>query len=241
MLLMLLTTDVDNTIRSALATGTWVLGLGIAALLAMALLGEALRSLGRAPTLVRAMDLSTPLGLRRVAATIVTTVVTAAGSAAPALAATPPTTTSTISIRSWLNGEAAGDLGREHDVAGLPVADPTEQAYSDIPSSTMPKPPNVEPGGTSGSISRSGLTYAPRTGPSSPPAAPTEPVASGAIYVVVPDDSLWRIASRLLGGDPSNRQTDAAWRRIYAANATAIGSDPGLIHPGLNLTLPPLD
>ena len=239
---MLLTTDVDNTIRSALATGTWVLGFGITVLPAMALLGELLRSLGRAPTLVRAVDLSTPLGLRRVAATIVATVATVTGSIAPALAATPPTTTSTISIRSWLNGEAAGDLGRGHDVAGLPVADPTEQAYSDIPSPTAPKPANVDAGGTGRSLPKSGLTYTPHTGPASAaPKASTEPAASGETYVVVPGDSLWRIASRLLGSDPSNRQTDAAWRRIYAANETAIGSDPGLIHPGLNLTLPPLD
>lgn len=238
---MLLNTDADNTIRAALTTATWVLGSGIAVLLAMALLGEVLRSLGRAPALVRAVDLSTPLGLRRVATTIVAAVATVAGSVAPALAAAPPATTSTISIRSWLNGEAAGELGGEHAVAGLPVAGPTEPTPSDIPSSTIPNSANVDPGGRRGSLPTSGLTYAPRTGSSSSPEAPAGLAASGATYVVVPGDSLWRIASRLLGSGPSNRQIDAAWRRIYAANATAIGSDPGLIHPGLNLTLPPLE
>jgi nucleoid-associated protein YgaU len=54
-------------------------------------------------------------------------------------------------------------------------------------------------------------------------------------------ECLWSIAARQLGPQATNRTTDAAWRRIYAANRTAVGPDPNLIRPGLVLALPPLD
>lgn len=244
MLLMLLNTDADNTIRAALTTATWVLGIGIAVLLAMALLGEIFRVAGRAPGLVRAVDHATPLGLRRVAAALVAVMATVAGSIAPALAAQPAATTGTISVRAWLNGEPDPQLAGEHDVPGLPVADPGDPSPADVPDNT-------------GSHSRSGLTYTPRTGPASGPGSPiagssgagspgagssgVEAATSPGAYLVTPGDSLWRIASRLLGSDAKNLQIDATWRRIYASNMKAIGSNPGLIHPGLELTLPPPD
>lgn len=230
---MLLNTDIDNTVRAMMTTATWILGVGIAVLLAIALLGEILRAVGRAPGLVRAVERSTPLGLRRVAAALVAVVVTMAGSIAPVLAAEPAATTSTISVRAWLNGEPdpqpGSEVGGEHTVPGLPVAGPSGRPSSDAPDDA-------------GSRSKSGLTYAPRTG-AAPGTGSTAPAnaPSATSYVVKPGDSLWRIASRLLGSNATNPQIDAAWRRIYKANATAIGSNPSLIHPGLELTLPPPD
>ncbi len=54
-------------------------------------------------------------------------------------------------------------------------------------------------------------------------------------YVVRAGDTLTAIAARLgirsLAGVPG-------WRRLYLANRTAIGADPGLIHPGLVLRWP---
>ena len=60
-------------------------------------------------------------------------------------------------------------------------------------------------------------------------------------YTVVPGDCLWSIAAGVLGRGATARAIDRGWRAIYAANRDAIGPDPNLIHPGLVLSLPPLD
>lgn len=50
-------------------------------------------------------------------------------------------------------------------------------------------------------------------------------------YVVKSGDSLSEIAQREMGdGD--------RWKELYEANKAAIGDDPDLIHPGLELTIP---
>lgn len=61
-------------------------------------------------------------------------------------------------------------------------------------------------------------------------AAPPPTEASGA-YTVQPGDSLYLIAARTLG--------DAGlWGRLYEANRDLIGPNPGLIRPGMVLTIP---
>jgi nucleoid-associated protein YgaU len=77
-------------------------------------------------------------------------------------------------------------------------------------------------------------------GAAPPPPHALAPPAPTTTYVVRPGDCLWRIAARALGPGTSNRAVDAGWRAIYAENRASIGDDPGLIHPGLVLTLPPL-
>lgn len=62
--------------------------------------------------------------------------------------------------------------------------------------------------------------------------------ASGA-YVVRRGDTLWDIAARHLGPHASAADIARAWPRWYAANRTAIGPNPALIHPGLVLSVPP--
>lgn len=52
-------------------------------------------------------------------------------------------------------------------------------------------------------------------------------------------DSLWRIAERLLPPRSAPAQVDQAWRALYRANRAAIGPDPALIHPGVELRVPP--
>ena len=59
--------------------------------------------------------------------------------------------------------------------------------------------------------------------------------------MIVAGDCLWDIAARLVGPRASNAAIDRGWRAIYNANRAAIGDDPGLIHPGLVLTIPTLD
>src|SRR5687768_3848959 len=48
-------------------------------------------------------------------------------------------------------------------------------------------------------------------------------------------DSLWSIAASGLGPGAGVAEIDAAWRELYAANRDAIGGDPDLIRPGLDL------
>lgn len=57
--------------------------------------------------------------------------------------------------------------------------------------------------------------------------------------VVRTGDSLWAIARHHLGPRASDDDVATYCRRLYARNASAIGADPDLIHPGLRLHLPP--
>ncbi|MBE7187828.1 LysM peptidoglycan-binding domain-containing protein [Jatrophihabitans endophyticus] len=51
-------------------------------------------------------------------------------------------------------------------------------------------------------------------------------------------DSLWVIAARRLGADATPARTAAYWPRVYEANRSVIGPDPGLVTPGQVLDLP---
>ena len=57
-------------------------------------------------------------------------------------------------------------------------------------------------------------------------------------YVVRPGDTLWNIAARHLGPQATAAEIARAWPRWYAANHSAIGPNPQLIHPGLVLRAP---
>lgn len=52
-------------------------------------------------------------------------------------------------------------------------------------------------------------------------------------------DSLWDIAADHLGADATDWEIAASWPQWYAANRDRIGEDPGLIHPGTVLDIPP--
>lgn len=56
--------------------------------------------------------------------------------------------------------------------------------------------------------------------------------------VVHRGDSLWSIAARHLGHEPSDAEIAREWPRWYAANRAVIGSDPDLLHPGQVLAAP---
>ncbi|WP_058301135.1 LysM peptidoglycan-binding domain-containing protein [Gorillibacterium timonense] len=52
-----------------------------------------------------------------------------------------------------------------------------------------------------------------------------------ASYIVIPGDTLWKIAQRTLGnGD--------RWREVYAANELVIGKNPNKLYPGQKLVIP---
>jgi nucleoid-associated protein YgaU len=59
--------------------------------------------------------------------------------------------------------------------------------------------------------------------------------------VIQPGDSLRSIAAMHL---PPDQRTDemvtAYWPRVYDANRASLGGNPDLIHPGVELIIPPL-
>jgi nucleoid-associated protein YgaU len=60
--------------------------------------------------------------------------------------------------------------------------------------------------------------------------APTPPAATS--YTIAAGDTLPSIAQQVYGD--ANQ-----WRRIYDANKDTIGSNPNLIKPGMQLSIPP--
>lgn len=59
--------------------------------------------------------------------------------------------------------------------------------------------------------------------------------------VVRPGDSLWSISKEWLGPNATPRQIANEVERIYALNRHRIGSDPDLIFPGQELSVPPVE
>lgn len=67
---------------------------------------------------------------------------------------------------------------------------------------------------------------------------PTRQGAEPEQVVVRIGDSLWDIAADHLGPDATDWEIAASWPEWYAANRDRIGADPGLILPGMILTVP---
>ena len=69
-------------------------------------------------------------------------------------------------------------------------------------------------------------------------AAPSGGEAMPDTVTVTPGDSLWSLTATLLGPTASDAQVALAWPRLYATNASVVGADPSVIHPGTVLTVP---
>jgi len=68
--------------------------------------------------------------------------------------------------------------------------------------------------------------------------SPRPSSVSHSLVTVRRGDSLWSIARSHLGPDASDADVARAWPRWYAANREAIGVDPDLLVPGLQLVPP---
>jgi nucleoid-associated protein YgaU len=239
----MLLNDGDQAMQRLTVDAATIVLLVGAALFALALVAEVLRRAASWRPIVRALDVVTPVGLRRIAAVVVACASVAA--AAPNAGATEtetdtsPATTTTIDvsprIRSWLRGET---------ITTVPTASPTTSTPATT-TTTSTTPATV----TTVSLAPSSTTTTapPRVVvlPTPPTSATTRPTpspnpAAASTYTVRPGDCLWSIAARRLAQPVSNHAIDRAWRRIYAANRTRIGPNPGVIRPGVVLALPPL-
>lgn len=119
-------------------------------------------------------------------------------------------------------------------------ANTTQGPTSDYPLVIpLPGPPGQSIKGPPGAPGPPGPVFSPVPAP--PPVQTPAPQPVGTpetppppppnTYTVVPGDSLWKIAQQFYGNG-------ALWPQIYGANHDAVGPNPNLIHPGLQLTIP---
>jgi nucleoid-associated protein YgaU len=220
-----------NELVALLSWGTAAAAIALVVLLAIALVAELLRRRRRATRLVATLDRAVPIAVRTAVVSILT-IATALIGAQPA--------GSTDSVRGWLDGSTTTST----TVAPVPPSTTAPRPMASTTTTTLAgpsvlAPPLVlDPPVTPQDLEPPAPPRAPAPTPSAAPAP--APVGANTTYVVVPGDCLWSIAAHRLGPGADARSVDAGWRAIYAANRVDIGDDPNLIHPGLTLTLPPL-
>lgn len=112
-----------------------------------------------------------------------------------------------------------------HAGAGDPAPVPDDLVLVDI-GSVPPTTGDISPAGTTLRLSDVGEVAGP---------APLDS------WTVQRGDHLWHIARETVadrGGDGSEAEVAAYWRRLLAANRDVVGADPDLIHPGQVVRLP---
>jgi nucleoid-associated protein YgaU len=224
-----------NELVALLSWGTAVAAVALAGLLAIAFVAELLRRRRRATRLVATLDRAVPIAVRAAVVSVVS-LVTALVGARPA--------GGTDSVRGWLDGSPTTTIAT---AAPAPSTSTRAPSSSSTTTTTLARPtalappvvlePPVTPADLDPPVT---APPAPSPVPATTPAPAPAPSRAGTRYVVVAGDCLWAIAERRLAPGADARSIDAGWRAIYATNRVAIGDDPNLIHPGLTLTLPPL-
>ncbi|WP_425956364.1 LysM peptidoglycan-binding domain-containing protein [Xylanimonas sp. McL0601] len=154
---------------------------------------------------------------------------------ATAFAATPVTGPAAATVVADAGSAADGldaSIPGGVDLAWQPTAVVREASPSPASAAVAPSPPaTADPS------------------PSPPPVAPPPPLPSApraasaaapgeGTVVVLRGDTLWGIAARSLGGEPTDAQILEATVRWYDANRGVIGADPDLVLPGQILVRP---
>jgi LysM repeat protein len=248
----------ELALRSAAEIGAWSVAVAGAALLTLALAAELVRRVRSGSVLVALADRLLPTPWRRTAAAVVTIL-----SAALALAVPSGARADEHHTRSWLvdGATTSTTTGAPATSTSTSTRSPTTTTTTSTTTPVELVPPTVVRNAPATPTQpvvppRPAPVLGPLVAPPAPVATPRPVsgpprVAAGVpprvaataapSYTVVPGDCLWSIAARILGGRATGSAVDRGWRAIYAANREAIGSDPNLIHPGLVLSLPPLD
>lgn len=146
----------------------------------------------------------------------------------------------------WTDGGTGGP--QQARLPRLPTAvPPIPTTLPRLPTGSAPPAATVQPDYVQTASGRSISVPPPGSGqpgsgqPADPETrSPTERPTRDSAVVVVPGDTLWDIAARELGGEPSNREIAERWPRWYASNRAEIGPDPDVILPGQRLS-PPAD
>ena len=240
--------NLELTLRDIIGLVANAAALTGGALLALALCAEWVRRHHSGSNFVRCVDRVIPATVHRIAVGILTLLATVASVVTPSVASAD------TSLRGWLESPSVPTTvvtpaPAPNSTSPLPasIAPPTPSAAPVLHPHTSAAPPPSSPDPTRSPSTRALTPVAPaKPTPTAPtpapaPADPHHAVDSSVQYVVVAGDCLWDIAARLIGSGASNAAIDRGWRAIYATNRAAIGDDPGLIHPGLVLTIPALD
>ena len=234
--------NLELTLRDIIGLVANAAALTGGALLALALCAEWVRRHHSGSNFVRCVDRVIPATVHRIAVGILTLLATVASVVTPSVASAD------TSLRGWLESPSVpttvvtpAPVPNPTSPLPAPIAPPTPSAAPVLHPHTSAAPPPSSPGPTRSPSTRALTPVAPAKPTPTAPADPQHAVDSSVQYVVVAGDCLWDIAARLIGSGASNAAIDRGWRAIYAANRAAIGADPGLIHPGLVLTIPALD
>ncbi|HEX4655270.1 MAG TPA: LysM domain-containing protein [Mycobacteriales bacterium] len=73
--------------------------------------------------------------------------------------------------------------------------------------------------------------------PTSTPAAAGSATCAGSVHTVVPGDTLWSLAAKIVKSNDTGK-INVVWHRIYQANTPPLGSNPSLLPVGAQLCLP---
>jgi len=152
---------------------------------------------------------------------------------------TPPTTPETTTPTADAQDDATSATSTATTAPTLPSTTPDRVGVEGNAPDASPAPvPAATPARTAPGPSAAGS--APGSSGEEPTPAPGAAAARGdaGTVVVASGDTLWGIAARHLGGDPTDAAIAAAWPAWYDANAATIGADPGLILPGQVLRVP---
>ena len=249
--------NLELTLRDIARTGSGAVAIVGATLLAVSLCAELMRRHRADSVLIRVADRLVPATVHRIAVGILTLLATATSVALPSVASAD------TSLRGWLESPSVPTTVVAPATDSASAQSPAPPAAQPPPADQSPPAPVATPSPSAAPVlhPRRPATPpisapAPARTPSTSPVRPTaravsRPAAAAADpparvqrpvqYVVVAGDCLWDIAARLIGPSASNAAIDRGWRAIHSANRAAIGDDPGLIHPGLVLTIPVLD
>ena len=162
----------------------------------------------------------------------------AAGASSLPAPTMPASTTSASTSATSAGSTSAGPGWPTSSATGTPrtntVAVPQPSASAPTPATTTPTMAPA-PAPTTSPPARPTQATPPALAPSTPPVGSGNP---GQSVTVRPGDSLWLIAAHRLGPQATANQIETAWQHWYAANASSIGADPALIHPGNVLQAP---